>query len=156
MSMLTLTPQKRASEPITDGCEPPCGCWELNSSPLEEQSVLLTTEPSLHPPGLILVPHGFHAWPGVTVLLLLLAHPAIYLISQGPSLSLNRTQSLLEFCTTHLFFSLLKIYFYVYVWCLWVGLCMRVQMPPEGRRGHRITWSWSYWQLSTPNVDAGN
>jgi hypothetical protein len=35
--------------PITDGCEPPCGCWELNSGPLEEQSVLLTTEPSLHP-----------------------------------------------------------------------------------------------------------
>jgi hypothetical protein len=26
--------------PITDGCEPPCGCWELNSSPLDEQSVL--------------------------------------------------------------------------------------------------------------------
>jgi hypothetical protein len=28
------------SDPITDGCEPPCGCWELNSGPLEEQSVL--------------------------------------------------------------------------------------------------------------------
>jgi len=39
--------QKRASDPITDGCEPPCGFWELNSEPLEEQSVLLTTEPSL-------------------------------------------------------------------------------------------------------------
>jgi len=35
--------------PITDGCEPPCGCWELNSGPLEEQPVLLTTEPSLQP-----------------------------------------------------------------------------------------------------------
>jgi hypothetical protein len=23
------------------GCEPPCGCWDLNSGPLEEQSVLL-------------------------------------------------------------------------------------------------------------------
>ena len=34
-------------DPITDGCEPPCGCWELNLGPLEEQSVLLTTEPSL-------------------------------------------------------------------------------------------------------------
>jgi hypothetical protein len=29
--------------------ELPCGCWELNSGPLEEQSVLLTAEPSLHP-----------------------------------------------------------------------------------------------------------
>jgi hypothetical protein len=46
--------QKRASDLITDGCEPPCGCWDLNSGPLEEQSVLLTTEPSLqpHPPEL--------------------------------------------------------------------------------------------------------
>ena len=32
---------------ITDGCELPCGCWELNSGPLEEQSVLSTAEPSL-------------------------------------------------------------------------------------------------------------
>jgi len=38
------THQKRAWDPITDGCEPPCGCWELNSGPLEEQSVLLTAE----------------------------------------------------------------------------------------------------------------
>jgi hypothetical protein len=33
----------------TDGCEPPCGCWELNLGPLEEQSVLLNTEPPLQP-----------------------------------------------------------------------------------------------------------
>jgi hypothetical protein len=26
-----------------------CVCWELNSGPLEEQSVLLTIEPSLQP-----------------------------------------------------------------------------------------------------------
>ena len=32
---------------ITDGCEPPCGCWELKSGSLEEQSVILTAEPSL-------------------------------------------------------------------------------------------------------------
>jgi hypothetical protein len=32
-----------------DGCEPPCGCWDLNSGPLEEQSMLLTAEPSLQP-----------------------------------------------------------------------------------------------------------
>jgi hypothetical protein len=35
--------------PTTDGCEPPCGCWELNSGPLEEQSVLFTAKPSLQP-----------------------------------------------------------------------------------------------------------
>jgi hypothetical protein len=46
------THQKRASDPITDGCEPPCGCWELNSGSLEEQSVLLTAEASLQPLGL--------------------------------------------------------------------------------------------------------
>ena len=36
------THQKRTSDPITDGCKPPSGCWELNSGPLEEQLVLLT------------------------------------------------------------------------------------------------------------------
>ena len=40
------THQKRASEPITDGYELSCGCWELNSGSLEEQSVLLSTEAS--------------------------------------------------------------------------------------------------------------
>jgi hypothetical protein len=39
--------QRRTSDLITDGCEPLCGCWELNSGPLEEQTMLLTTEPSL-------------------------------------------------------------------------------------------------------------
>jgi E3 ubiquitin-protein ligase NEDD4 len=34
---------------VTDSCELPCGCWELNSGPLKKQPVLLTTEPSLNP-----------------------------------------------------------------------------------------------------------
>ena len=41
--------QKRAPDLIRDGCEPPNGCQELNSGPLEEQAMLLTTEPSLQP-----------------------------------------------------------------------------------------------------------
>ena len=45
--------QKRVSDPY--GHEPPCGCWELNSGPLEEQLMLLTIEPSLQPPFLIYV-----------------------------------------------------------------------------------------------------
>jgi len=36
---------------VTDSCELPCGCWELNSGPLQEQLVFLTTEPSLQPKG---------------------------------------------------------------------------------------------------------
>jgi hypothetical protein len=35
---------------ITDGCEPPCGGWESNPGPLEEQPVLLTTELNLSSP----------------------------------------------------------------------------------------------------------
>jgi hypothetical protein len=35
---------------FTVSCELPCGCCELNPDPLEEQPVLLTTEPSLQPP----------------------------------------------------------------------------------------------------------
>jgi hypothetical protein len=47
--------QKKASDSITGGYEPPCGCWELNSGSLEEQSVLLTTEPYLQPGHLFFV-----------------------------------------------------------------------------------------------------
>ena len=39
---------KRVCDPIelvTNGCELPCGCWEKNPSPLEKESVLLSTEP---------------------------------------------------------------------------------------------------------------
>jgi hypothetical protein len=43
------TYQKRSLELITGGCEPPYGCWDLNSGPLEEQSVLLPAEPSRQP-----------------------------------------------------------------------------------------------------------
>jgi hypothetical protein len=46
------THQKRVSD-LIDGCEPPCGFWDLNSGPLEEQSVLLTDEPSLQPQALL-------------------------------------------------------------------------------------------------------
>jgi hypothetical protein len=38
---------------MMDGCEPPCGCWEVNSGSLEEQSVLFTAELSLQPDVLI-------------------------------------------------------------------------------------------------------
>ena len=48
---IQLYGKKRASDPITDGCESPSGCWELNSGPLEGQLVFLTTEPSLQPLG---------------------------------------------------------------------------------------------------------
>jgi hypothetical protein len=48
MSTLSLS-SDTPEEYITDGCEPPCGCWELNSEPLEEQSVLLNAKPSLQP-----------------------------------------------------------------------------------------------------------
>jgi hypothetical protein len=42
--------QKRVSDLTMDGCEPSCGCWDLNSGPSEEQSVLLPPEPSHQPP----------------------------------------------------------------------------------------------------------
>lgn len=32
---------------VTDGCELPCVCWELNLDALEEQPVLLVTETPL-------------------------------------------------------------------------------------------------------------
>jgi hypothetical protein len=35
-------------------CEPPCRCWEPNPGPLKERQMLLTTEPSLQPQGLLI------------------------------------------------------------------------------------------------------
>lgn len=32
---------------VTNGCVPPCGCWKLNLSPLQEDTVLLASELSL-------------------------------------------------------------------------------------------------------------
>ena len=34
---------------VTNSCELPCWCWELNSGPLGRQPVFLTTEPLLQP-----------------------------------------------------------------------------------------------------------
>ena len=40
---------KEGTRSYYDGFEPPCGCWELYSGPMEEHPVLLTNEPSLQP-----------------------------------------------------------------------------------------------------------
>lgn len=51
------TGQKRAPGLSIDGCEPPCGHWELNSGPPEEQAALLTPKPSLQPANFLSVQH---------------------------------------------------------------------------------------------------
>lgn len=43
------TGQQRAPNLIIDVREPPCGCLELSSGPLEDQPLLLTVQPSLQP-----------------------------------------------------------------------------------------------------------
>ena len=40
--------RKRASDPYIY-YDPPCGCWKLNSGPLEKYMLLLTGEPSFQP-----------------------------------------------------------------------------------------------------------
>ena len=37
---------------LMDGCELPCGCWEPNLGPLQEQQVLITAESTLQPQGI--------------------------------------------------------------------------------------------------------
>ena len=76
------THQKKALDPITDGCEPPCGCWELNSGPLEEQLVLLTTEPSLQPYFLFFLKTG-SGWVEVVHAF----NPSTWEVQEGRSLS---------------------------------------------------------------------
>ena len=42
-------PRREHQISLRGGCEPPPGCWDLNSEPSEEQTVFLTAEPSLQP-----------------------------------------------------------------------------------------------------------
>ena len=56
------TGQKKTPDLIVDGYELPCGCWELNSGPLEEQPVLLTTEPSLQSQDVIFSQYYLRGW----------------------------------------------------------------------------------------------
>ena len=49
LSACTPVCQKRVLDPIIDGFEPPWNCWELNSGPLGEWPMLLTSESSLQP-----------------------------------------------------------------------------------------------------------
>lgn len=45
----------------------PCGCWELNPSPPQEQAVLLTTEPSFQPtPALFISSQAAQPGPAVS------------------------------------------------------------------------------------------
>ena len=44
-----LNARRWSSDPIINGCELPCGCWELNLGRLEEQPMFLTAELSLQP-----------------------------------------------------------------------------------------------------------
>ena len=48
MCVYTCRPEESTRSHL-DSCESPCDCWELNSGLLEEQQVLLTSEPSLQP-----------------------------------------------------------------------------------------------------------
>jgi hypothetical protein len=56
---------------ITDHCEPPCRCWELNPGPLQEQPVLLTTEPSFQLPKSVLLVVGDDSYKLLYIALLL-------------------------------------------------------------------------------------
>ena len=51
--LLAILPQP--PESLNYRCESPCGCWNLNSGPSEERSVLLPAEPSHQPPAHVLI-----------------------------------------------------------------------------------------------------
>jgi hypothetical protein len=44
---VAVLPERASDLTMNDCGHHVCGCWDLNSGPLEEQSVLLPTEPSL-------------------------------------------------------------------------------------------------------------
>lgn len=55
LSVCLLDPTSR----VMDSRALSCGCWKLHSSPLEEQSVLLTADPSLAPVHFVIVKFQF-------------------------------------------------------------------------------------------------
>lgn len=50
LSTCTTACYKRVSADLIDGCDSPCGLWELYSRPLEGQLVLLPAKASVKPP----------------------------------------------------------------------------------------------------------
>lgn len=56
---------------VSDPCDLPCGCWELDLGHLEEQPVRLAVEPSLQP-----WPQTFYALVACVELSVLLSLPA--------------------------------------------------------------------------------
>jgi hypothetical protein len=56
--LITQRPEEGIRAPrlrATDGYALPCGYWELNPGPLQEQQMLLNAEPFLQPQGLVLI-----------------------------------------------------------------------------------------------------
>jgi hypothetical protein len=73
------------SDLIMDGCKPPCGCWDLNSGPSEEQSVFFTSEPSLQP-------HGFSSylmWLRMTSRSLLFLVPLVWMLAPASAVKIH-------------------------------------------------------------------
>ena len=62
MCTMTMQASRGCQTPLklelTDSCEPPCGCWELNPAPVEEQPVFLIAELFLQLPPRILYMHA--------------------------------------------------------------------------------------------------
>ena len=50
---------------VTGNCEMPCGCWDLNPGPLEEQPMFLITGPSLQPLSLYFIAKLDHHFGGL-------------------------------------------------------------------------------------------
>lgn len=112
------TPQKRASDLIID--EPPCGCWELGSWPLEEQPI--SSEPCLHPLTPILTSIVQLTYIAIGKAMCLgyfpsLGHFCSQVLSQNYNSCLERS-----FCQTHLIFDLIKLlwlYDYMVIKIIW-------------------------------------
>jgi len=67
------THQKRASDLITDGCEPPCGCWELNSGLWKSRHRAQPLSHLSSPLSAVLISRGKCTWRGFLTKILLSA-----------------------------------------------------------------------------------
>ena len=81
---------------VTESCELPCGCWDLNPGPLEEQPVFLSAESSLQPKVIVLdlfpgkscrVMENTYCQPRQLLLIVLPSAPGAFCVHCGPMIT---------------------------------------------------------------------
>ena len=142
-------------ELLTDSCKLPCRCWELNPGPLEEQLVLLTTEPPLSHPSLQL-PETLLCWSwGLSIccpILLIDSLHANHCSSEPRSYeSFRETANHCCVCVVRGQPWWLWVCAYVGTGCIWLPSSLK-PVARSSRRGKEVLWVETLKVLETSSL----